>query len=381
MKNKVIFMLLPISSMLITSCQQVRKYQEHLDDYVYAMKFHEKFNILQLTDIHWNANTSTIASKQYIDKVLKEVNRKLKAEQGDDARIDLIEITGDQFMLANTYHVDTFMSYFEAKAKEYNFMYTVIWGNHDRHGLYNPNWLSSQFKKAEHCIYIEPEDNLYGRSNFVINLTTDGSKEAETKWQLVNLDSGASFSETALSPFRDYDYIRKDQTDWWLKEHAKVGETVPTIAYYHIPQDDNQKAWDAIQNDATYKNKFFKLEEFASNESEEYASDFIKEGRNHNLKAAFMGHAHNVDWTVDYDGVVLGLGVKTGPELYFAHIDANTTDPDMKKGLDSLSDPISENFDLIGASLVTLQDSDNFDLEHLYLNERANGDFIRWEKW
>ena len=115
MKNKVIFMLLPISSMLITSCQQVRKYQEHLDDYVYAMKFHEKFNILQLTDIHWNANTSTIASKQYIDKVLKEVNRKLKAEQGNDARIDLIEITGDQFMLANTYHVDTFMSYFEAK--------------------------------------------------------------------------------------------------------------------------------------------------------------------------------------------------------------------------------------------------------------------------
>ena len=53
----------------------------------------------------------------------------------------------------------------------------------------------------------------------------------------------------------------------------------------------------------------------------------------------------------------------------------------IEKGLDSLSDPISENFDLIGASLVTIQDSDNFDLEHLYLNERANGDFIRWEKW
>ena len=51
MKNKVIFMLLPISSMLITSCQQVRKYQDHLDDYVYAMKYHDKFNILQLTDI------------------------------------------------------------------------------------------------------------------------------------------------------------------------------------------------------------------------------------------------------------------------------------------------------------------------------------------
>ena len=380
MKNKLVFMLLPISSMLLTSCGSVMKYEENLDKYVYAMKFHEKFNVLQLTDIHWNANTSTLSSKGYLDKVLAEVNRKIKAEQGETAKIDLVEITGDQFMLANTYHVETFIKYFENQAKEYGFMYTAIWGNHDRHGLYNPNWLSDQFKKAEHCIYIEENDNLYGRSNFVINLV-DKDDATKTHWQLVNLDSGASFSETAVSPFRDYDYIRKDQTDWWKLEHDKVGETVPVIAYYHIPQDDNQKAWDAVQAGETYKNKFFKLEGFGDNGTEEYVSDFIKVGRMHNLKAAFMGHAHNVDWTVDYDGVVLGLGVKTGPELYFAHIDAKTEDPDMKKGLESLDDPITENFDLIGASLVTIQDANNFDLEHLYLNERAGGDFIRWEKW
>ena len=92
-----------------------------------------------------------------------------------------------------------------------------------------------------------------------------------------------------------------------------------------------------------------------------------------------MGHAHNVDWAVDYDGVVLGLGVKTTPELYFAHIDAKTEDPDMKEGL--LSVGITENFDLIGASLVTIKNETTFDLEHLYLNERADGDFIKWVKW
>ena len=39
---------------------------------------------------------------------------------------------------------------------------------------------------------------------------------------------------------------------------------------------------------------------------------------------------------------------------------------------------ITENFDLIGASLVTLHDDKTFDLTHLYLNERASGDFVRW---
>ena len=92
-----------------------------------------------------------------------------------------------------------------------------------------------------------------------------------------------------------------------------------------------------------------------------------------------MGHAHNVDWTVEVDGVVIGLGVKTGTELYFAHIDTQSTDVDMQNGLKSVG--ITENFDLIGASLVTIKNGLEFDLEHLYLNERASGDFTSWVKW
>ena len=399
MKNKALLVLLPILSITLTSCGQVKNYKEHLEDYVYdKLTYHNDFNILQLTDIHWNANSSTTASKKYLEKVLAEADRKIKAEQGANAKIDLIEITGDLFMLANAYHVDTFVKFFEKQAVKYGFTYTIIWGNHDRHGLYNPNWLSNKFKKAKHCIYMEPNDNLYGRSNFVINLV-DELDHTSVRWQIANLDSGASFSETSVSPFKDYDYIRKDQTEWWVLEHEKANETVgipgfevPTIAYYHIPQDENEKAWQAVLKDKTvYKNQFFRLEEFAANESEEYASNFIDEGSKHNLKAAFMGHAHNVDWTVEYreanwtveqQNVVIGLGVKTGTELYFAHIDAQSTDEATKMGLDSLQTPITENFDLIGASLVTLKDTlGNFDLEHLYLNERSTGDFVSWQKW
>jgi len=376
MKKKISLLPLVVTPFLLTSCGKAIKYEENLDSYVFEMAYHQNFNILQLTDIHWNVNSSTYESKIYMDKLLAEADRHIKEKQGNSAKIDLVELTGDMFMLSNSFHVRSFINYFEKKAVEYGFVYTAIWGNHDRHGMYHPNWLAEQFAKAPNCLYKELNDNLYGRSNFVINLTDNGEVSGATKWQIANLDSGASFSETAISPFRDYDYIRKDQTDWFVKEHAKVGESIPAIAYYHIPQQDNLIAYKSRE---TRKNKFFKLEDFADNGNEAYASDFITVGREHNLKAAFMGHAHNIDWTVDYDGVTVGLGVKTGTELYFAHIDVESTMPEMQEGLASVG--INENFDLIGASLVTINDESSFDLEHVYYNERANGDFVKWVKY
>ena len=381
MQSKSKIVLLSASVLCLAACGQVKGYADNLGAYVHTMQYHDNFNILQLTDIHWNYNTSTMSSRRYLDKVIQEAHKHIVKTQGVGAKIDLVELTGDEFMLANAYHVETFVKYFDEQAEKYGFKYAVIWGNHDHHGIYSPNWLSDQFKAGKHAIYSDENDDLYGRSNFVINLTVDGTDASATKWQIANLDSGASFSETAVSPFRDYDYLRPQQTQWWLAQHNRVGDTVPTIAYYHIPQQENLMAWNDIHdNGATYKHKFFKLEGFADNGNEKYASDFIEVAKDHGLKAAFMGHAHNVDWTVEYKGVTIGLGVKTGPELYYAHIKTTDEDPATQEGLASVG--IDENFDLIGASLVTLKDETGvFDLEHLYYNERGSGDFVRWVKW
>ena len=383
MKKTTKLLPLLIVPFALTSCGQVAKYADNLENYVFTMKYRDNFNILQLTDIHWNINSSIYESKQYMDKVLAEADRHIKEDLepgNNEAKIDLVELTGDMFMLSNTYEVRDFINYFEKKAEEYGFKYAAIWGNHDRHGLYHPNWLADQFRNAEHCYYYEPNDDLYGRSNFMINLTVDGGDQSQVKWQIANLDSGASFSESPLSAFRDYDYIRDDQVDWWEKEHARAGANVSGIAYYHIPQDENLKLWNRVQDGEALKNKFFKLEDFADNGNEKYASNFLDRARTQGLKGAFMGHAHNVDWTVkDTDGLIVGLGVKTGIELYYAHINVNSNDQAMQQGLASVG--ITENFDLIGASLVTIVDDNSFDLEHLYLNERASNDFVSWVKF
>jgi len=378
MTKKTRLLPLIVVPFCLTSCGRVSDFRnaDNLKKYVFEMEYHQNFNILQLTDIHWNINSSTYESKQYMSKVLAAADAHVKLEQGASAKIDLVELTGDMFMLSNSYEVTDFVKFFEKKSEEYGFKYASIWGNHDRHGQYHPNWLADQFRKAKNSLYYEPNDNLYGRSNFMINLK-DGTN---VKWQIANLDSGASFSESPLSPFRDYDYIREDQIEWWELEHAAAGASVPGIAYYHIPQDENLKLWNRVQSGEALKNKFFKLEDFADNGNEKYASNFLDRARTQGLKGAFMGHAHNVDWTVqDTDGLIVGLGVKTGIELYYAHIDTASTDPAMQAGLASVG--IAENFDLIGASLVTITDDANFDLEHLYLNERASGDFVSWVKF
>ena len=125
MKAKTMLILFGALSLTLTSCGSKINYQDHLEDYIETMEFHNNFNVLQLTDIHWNVNSSAMASKRYLEKVLKEADRKIKAEQGNAAKIDLIEMTGDQFMLSNANHVKTFISFFEKQAEELGFKYTL----------------------------------------------------------------------------------------------------------------------------------------------------------------------------------------------------------------------------------------------------------------
>ena len=68
MKEKTRLLPLLLVPFLLSGCGQVNKYAEHLDDYVFTMKYHKNFNILQLTDIHWCMNSSTYEYKIYMDK-------------------------------------------------------------------------------------------------------------------------------------------------------------------------------------------------------------------------------------------------------------------------------------------------------------------------
>ena len=333
---------------------------DHLGDYVRTMDYSDGFTILQLTDIHWN--TATVIGNEvsgsigYLTKVIREAQRHA-------GKIDLIEITGDTFMLADAGTVKEFIGFMADMA----IPYAMVWGNHDREGKLNPNWLSDQFRKAPYSLYTEVDyDDIHERGNYVINLT-DG--DGTVCWQIVNLDSGASYRDGAADAFMTYDYIRQDQLDWMAAEHRAALSNPPVICYYHIAQAENDIAYEAVCNgEEGYSAMYFKLEGFAPSEHAIDTSAFFAAN---NVKAAFMGHAHANDWTyTNPDGIVYGLGVKSGTELYYG---------DVKAGYEGAGFEVTEDFTLSGASLVTLNDaSGSFTLEHLYLNERDGGDFVKW---
>lgn len=365
MKRKSLYLL--IMAMVVVSmfsgCGKQVTFRDHLSDYVKTLEYNDGFTILQLSDIHWNTGSqignSEFGCEEYILKVIEET-------ENHAGKIDLIEVSGDTFMLSNPLAVNKFIDFMG----EIGIPYTMGWGNHDREGKYNANWLSKKFENAPFCLYTEVDnDDVHERGNNIINLI---GSDGNVKWQVVNLDSGASYREGAADLSLSYDYIRKDQYDWMTAEHDAVGKDVPVICYYHIAQKDNQAAWDAIESGAEgYKSKFFKLEEFAESEYSDFTEEVFL---NNNVKAAFSGHAHSVDWTFTTPtGITYGLGVKTGCELYYG-----TITPEYEgAGVE-----VTEDFILTGASLVTLNNEDgDFKLEHLYLNERDNGDFVEWVEY
>ncbi len=349
-------------SACFTGCGKTVRYAENPQLYEKNLEYHEGFTILQLTDIHWNGATQigdeNYGSEEYIRKVINEaVNHA--------GQIDLIEITGDTFMLSNAIAVKEFID----MMGEIGIPYAMTWGNHDRENDYNPNWLSRQFMEAPCSLYTEVDnDDVHERSNYVINLTEDG----KTVWQIIQLDSGASYRRSAADMSLTYDYMREDQFSWMTFMHERAGSDVPALCYYHIPQAEVEEAYKAIQaGDTGYKYKFFKMEEFCPSEYAANLDDLLKKN---NVRGAFFGHDHSVDFTyTNKDGIVLGFGVKTGRELY-----GTTITPDYKdSGVE-----VTESFDLIGASLVTLNDTEgDFTLEHLYLNERDGGDFVMWVEY
>lgn len=357
-----VILLTLLAAICLAGCSAKVSYKDDPDAYVKTMDYHDGFTILQLTDIHWNGATQ-IGNEEYgSEAYLRKVIAEAEAHAG---AIDLIEITGDTFMLANASAVNSFIDLME----DIGIPYAMTWGNHDREGTYNPNRLSRKFMEAPYSLYTEVDnDDVHERGNYVINLMSEGS----AAWQLVHLDSGASYRDGAADMSLTYDYLRDDQFEWMSAMHTAAGEDVPSICYYHIAQADNDKALEAIEAGAEgYKTKYFRLEGFAPSKYAPLTEDvFLK----NNVKAAFMGHAHADDWTYTTpSGITYGLGVKSGFELYHGIVPADYEGAGFAPG---------EEFDLIGASLVTLNDTEgDFTLEHLYLNERDGEDFVMWVEY
>jgi 3',5'-cyclic AMP phosphodiesterase CpdA len=337
MKQRLSWFLLFAGLFSLSGCA---KSEPALEDYVSTLPFVENFSVLQLTDLHWSTLTDRPKQKEYLTAVISAA--KLASPNGN---VDLLMITGDCTLLGSK---EVAKDLFDFLAS-FHISFGVSWGNHDRQSAYSMEWLDSLLSSYPNSLYKDLDDNVTGRSNYVISLQDSG----KSKWQIYSLDSGSY--EPSSTPLRySYDHIRTDQSAWFVKEADKASN-VPSLVYFHIPT----REWQEV-----YENKSYSKVAFEKNEriwASENESDFFRTAKSHNVKGLFCGHDHSNDLTLTYEGVVLGYGVKSGKELSFGTSPTRTYVP----AGTSEKKPLQ----LIGGSLSVLHGDGTFDLKHLYVQD------------
>ena len=307
--------------------------QAALSDYVSDLSYSDGYKILQLTDIHWTYETDIAFQSAYLTSIV------------DYAKPDFIMATGDQFLGANEATVNTLYSLFDS----WKIPWSLTWGNHDRQGLYPVDFPEQRLLSGdyEHCYYKSPSDDVYGRSNYVIDLK-NGS--GDLKWQIYALDSN-SYHYSGSGVY-GYDVIHSDQIAWYEQEAdaAKIGGAyVPSVAYFHIPLWQLEYA--VTDKGGLRSRQWGELAEPKTSDVEGLGTDmqtwpgyvdsgFFAAAKTHGTKAMFFGHDHDDDYAAVYDGLMIGYGIKSGTSLYYGVTSAG--------------------YDMIGGSLMTLHDDGSY---------------------
>ncbi len=319
----------PLIGLCLFSCSSVATE----DGFAAELTYSDGFTVMQLADLHYNIGTDADFIDEYVDRLYEEVEP------------DLVILTGDNVLTGTKQSVIRMMEMLES----HEVPYTFAFGNHDYQGIYSSTWLSETLADTEtypHSLYAEAKD-LAGHSNSYINLVNGD----ELVYQIYVFDTGVNDATGILS--YDYDSLDESQVDWYIEqaEAAKEqngGEYVPSVFYYHVPIPTYQEAYDSEDSE---KLGGYLLEGFYIGSGDAGLFDAAKE---RDCLAMFCGHDHANSYTQEYEGVVLGYGVKTGPELYYGTVREEES-------------PFGEEFVLSGASALTFHD-DRISLTHHYLS-------------
>ena len=225
MKSKKTIIALPILTLLLSGCVGKKVYPE--EDYLLSTSWGEKeeYRILQLGDIH--QSQSDIHEEHF-----KVMDRTIEA-----SKPDMIVLNGDIFTFADKHVVKKVFQYFDDKGIPWTFTF----GNHDDQGYYSDTYIQRLLggNKYKNVLFKNLEDdNVTGRSNFVINIKNG----EEVKYQVYCLDSNNYNFDTM-----EYDIVKQDQIDWYARmvnySKEKYGN-VKSSMYLHIAPPEAVIDWE-----------------------------------------------------------------------------------------------------------------------------------------
>ena len=226
LKRNVSLLLAVILCLGLAGCGAEKKHYE-AKDYILETEYRDDFKILQLCDIHMANKDNRQMHYDFMDLTIK------------DADPDMIIACGDLFTFADKTVAKELFAYFDS----WGVPWTVTFGNHDEQCYFSIDWMTGYLNNyGSNCIFKDlQDDDVFGNSNFAINLVRDGL----IKDQIIIMDS----NRYNYGEYWGYDYFKQDQIDWYesIIEYTAVqngGETVPSQIFCHIPVPEFQTAYD-----------------------------------------------------------------------------------------------------------------------------------------
>ena len=304
----------------------------------------QDIRILQLTDmqtIDLTVTRNPIRDRQLKDTYFKDgvydmETRTYRCVREVVARTqpDLIVLTGD-----NVYGECDDKGRMQLELIDLMESFAIPWapvfGNHDNESDMGVRWQIEQFRAAPHCRFAV--GSVTGNCNYSILLTRDGVP-CRTLFMLDTNgchpignpwapEEGIHEHNCDIDRITQAEGIYPDQVDWYVRTAEAVntaaGRIVPSLAFYHIP----------IHAFATACREKYGYEKgvplYADAPGDygrviEHFSDrldpddlFFAAARRVGTVGMFVGHQHNNSAMIEYRGVKLIWGVKTGRCTYY----------------------------------------------------------------
>ncbi|MBN2557269.1 MAG: metallophosphoesterase [Clostridia bacterium] len=255
----------------------------------------EDFRILLFSDIQLAGNP-----------IENAMALKMAEDLARDTNPDFIMTTGDN---ASWFLSGIMTKTVIRKMESLDIPWGVVLGNHDSEWIADRNWTGNRYELAKNSLFQMGPANIHGVGNYVVNILDEKGMRI---YSLIMLDSN---EYRTYEDGRDYDFIYYDQIKWyeWI---VSGQDDVPSMLFFHIPLPEFKEAWQMWESGEIDGSLGF-----GDNREDIFCAPvntglFDKAKELGNTTHIFCGHDHINNLSVEFDGIRLTYGLKTGPSSY-----------------------------------------------------------------
>ncbi len=277
------------------------------DDFVTVAKKEGKdFVILNLSDIHFTdyRDIMETAPKRSLPTNLT-VKRLVKA-----VKPDFITVTGDIVCGTSTYHsIKRFINLMES----FSVPWAPVFGNHDKEGNCDLNYLAEEMMSAPHCLMKKGDPGM-GVGNYIVGISDENGRLLQALFMMDSQHSNSG-EKNAQPNELQHEWIK-----WASNGIKSISPSAEISIFMHIPIpeyiDGYNAAFDSKKGEWRDKTKSVGHigEEIAChmdkdrNPIQKGLFKVIKDAGN--IKNVFCGHDHLNAFSLEYEGVRLNYVMK-----------------------------------------------------------------------